>query len=337
MLKQSILFITAILVSGILFTGCSKDDNEDFIGNWVRENVFGDVPRTDAVSFTINGVAYIGTGLDIENDERLTDFWKYDATRETWEEVASLPAVGRNSAIAFGSDTKGYVGLGYDGDNALSDFWAYDPSTNTWEQKADFAGGKRYAAIGFFVDGKGYAGTGYDTQRKFNDFYSYDPATNSWEAKAVVPGDDKRRDAMSFVLNGEGYVIGGIGNSFLDNLCKYNPASDTWTKLNDIADNSTESFDDDYETIVRSNGVAFVLNGKAYVTTGNATSSNDTWEYDPAADRWKQKTDFQGVARTGAVAFTVNNKAFVAFGGTTNYSLDDVWSFNPDEEHNSRD
>ncbi len=35
--------------------------------------------------------------------------------RNTWTQKADLPGVGRNGAIGFGTDTKGYVGTGYDG------------------------------------------------------------------------------------------------------------------------------------------------------------------------------------------------------------------------------
>jgi len=66
----------------------------------------------------------------------------------------------------------------------------------------------------------------------------------------------------------------------------------------------------------RSNGVAIVLNGKAYVGLGRNAGGTlkDWWEYDPTNNTWIQKLDFPGTARIGAVAFVVNGKGYVGTG-----------------------
>ena len=99
-----------------------------------------------------------------------------------------------------------------------------------------------------------------------------------------------------------------------------------------------DGYDDDY-TIVRSNAVAFVLNGKAYVTTGTMSSLKaDTWEYDPVQDLWNEKTNFEGSARTDAVAFTTEaGRAFVTTGKSTSYQFDDIWEFRPNDTYNKED
>ncbi|TLX74679.1 galactose oxidase [Labilibacter sediminis] len=336
MIKQSILITIFLLSFSALFISCSDDDDEDFLGNWISKSDFDGIPRTEAICFTINNKAYIGTGYDIDNKKRLKDFWVYDSNKDYWTQIADLPGVERNGAISFASSTKGYCGTGYDGDNKLKDFYEYDPTSNTWTTKGDFGGTARYGAVSFYTNGKGYVGTGYD-DNYLKDFWEYDVDMDLWTQKASV-GGSKRRDAMSFVLNGEAYVFSGLDNgAYLDDLYKYDAIDDRWLELNRISDYSDDSYDDDY-TVPRYKGCTFTMNGKAYVTTGiQSSNSAETWEYNASTDRWVQKTDFEGAPRSGAVGFTIEDQGYVATGGNGGYSFDDVWIFNPTQEYESKD
>ena len=101
---------------------------------------------------------------------------------------------------------------------------------------------------------------------------------------------------------------------------------------------SDEDFDNDY-SIIRSNAVAFVLNNKAYVTTGAAPQLlGSVWEYEPATDLWEQRTPFEGTARQDAVAFsTENGRAFVVTGRSSSFSFDDIWEFKPADPYDKED
>jgi len=104
--------------------------------------------------------------------------------------------------------------------------------------------------------------------------------------------------------------------------------------LRRIANVSDDSYDDDY-TIVRSKAVAFVMNDKAYISTGeNGSIYKDTWEYDFNADQWTKKTPFEGAARTAACAFGINNRGFVLLGKSSTYQFEDIREFFPDQEYN---
>ena len=312
MIKQSLIILSALLITNLSFVGCSSDD-DDFLGNWVQMADFDGIQRTEAVCFTINNKAYIGTGYDIDNEERLTDFWVYDADKDYWKQIASFPGKARNGAIAFSSSTKGYVGTGYDGDSKLKDFYEYDPVLDTWTKKNDFPGTARYGATAFYVDGKGYLGTGYD-DNYLKDFWSYDIDSDTWTQVTSI-GGSKRRDAMNFILNGEAYVLSGLSNgAYLDDIYKYDTENDVWIELARISNYEDESYDDDY-TIARYKGATFVMDGKAYVATGiQGNNSLETWEYNASNDRWTQKTDFEGTSRSGAVGFTLNNEGYIATG-----------------------
>jgi len=335
-ISKNLLFISAIAASlCTLFWKCGGNSSVDLVGNWVEQSDFEGVARSDAASFSIGNFGYVGTGYD--GDDRLTDFWKYDSDLNRWTQVAEFPGEARNAAVAFTAAGKGYVGTGYNGDLRLQDFWEYDPTGNTWEQIAVFGGTARYGAVAFSIDDIGYVGTGYDGNY-LKDFWAYDPSTGLWSQKTSY-GGSKRRDAVAFVLNGIGYVCTGINNgNYEREFYAYNPAADAWTAKRKIADVSDESYDNDY-TIVRSNAVAFVLSGKAYIASGSVgTLKNDVWEYNSTEDVWLQKTNFEGAARTDAVAFeTENDKAYVTTGKSSSSQFDDIWEFRPDEVYNNED
>lgn len=332
--KQALLLLS-IISTAIL--SCGKGSTSTTaIGNWVSKSDFNGVPRSEAVTFVINDTAYLGTGSDGIN--RLSDMWAYDGVKNYWFQKADLP-VARQSAIAFTASGKGYVGtgLGPDGITKLKDMWQYDPVTNSWTQKNDFAGTARYDAVGFGILDKGYISTGFD-DTWLKDFYQYDPVDDSW---TLVPGfgGSKRMAAVAFVYKDKAYICTGTNNgTAVNDFWEYDPATSAWTELRQISNISTDTYDDTYTDIVRSNAVAFIIGDKAYLTTGeNGALLATTWEYDFATDQWTGTQAFEGVARTGAVAFTLSTGGFVTTGRSSTTSFDDLRVFHPGETYNAND
>jgi len=291
----------------VLSLSSCSDDDEDLLGNWVRVGTFEGFPRSGAVAVTLNGKAYIGTGtdgndLDDNNIDRVKDFWVFDSA-SGWTQLAYMPdeAIARDEAVGFAAAGKVFIGTGYGEYRTsaglqtpkLDDFWEYNPGTNAWRQVADFPGSARQGAIAFAIQDKGYVGTGYATS-ELQDLYEFDPSVGelgTWTKKASHPGY-KRRDAVVFVINDIAYICTGLNNGArVTDFYSYNADDDTWTKLRAIADlDDNESFDDDYSDIVRSYGVAFVMNGKGYLCTAGVNSvGSSVWEYDPTSDLWDEK------------------------------------------------
>ena len=340
MKKNKILFnhqiiLMVLVLALVTFTSCEDDDDEDLVGNWVEMSDFEGVPRSDAVSFVVNDLAYVGLGYD--GDERLSDFWSYDPVKDTWKQIADFPGTARNGAVAFAAGNKAYVGTGYDGTNKLNDFWEYNPATDQWSQIADFPGSARYGAIAIGLDDKGYVGTGYDGNY-LKDFWEYNPAGNTWTQKVSV-GGSKRKDATCFVINGLIYVAGGVDNGvYEEDFWAYDPDSDSWTGLRDIANTTDDDYDDDYLNITRINTVGLAANGKAWIMTGGQNTIGSTvWEYDPDTDLWEEKTGIEGSARMDAVGFVLNENCYVTTGRSSSYYFDDLWRFEPDEEYDEYD
>jgi N-acetylneuraminic acid mutarotase len=337
--------LQAYLIGGILIIasffithGCVKrtgESDDDVIGNWLRSSDFDGNARSEAVTFVIGDYVYLTTGAT--DRDRFKDLWEYSLTRQYWSQKADLPGVTRNSAIGFTIGTKGYVGTGYDGNNKLNDFWEYDRLANVWTQKANFGGTARYDAVGFSVSDKGYISCGFDGNY-LKDLWQYNPSTDQWVQKASI-GGTKRSASAAFVLNGKAYVCSGNNNgSALNDLWMYDAASDTWTEKRKLTDVSEDSYDDEYSNIARYNGVAFVMDNYAYLTTGeNGSLISNTWQYDPSSDLWSKKTSFEGSARTGASSFTLGDRGFVLTGRSGSLSFDNAYEFHPGEEQNDGD
>jgi N-acetylneuraminic acid mutarotase len=322
------VFVFSILF--LLLSGCGKDnsdEDDELIGNWIELSDFEGVPRSDAVAFSIGNKGYVGTGYD--GSDRLNDFWEYDPQLNNWTRKAEFPGAPRNGAVGFGTDTKGYIGTGYDGVDKLEDFYEYDPTTDTWDTVPDFGGTARYGAVAFAIDNKGYVGTGYDGNA-LKDLWEYDPLANQWNQKLSL-GGGKRRDAVAFVIEGKGYICTGIDNGiYEDDFWEYDPVANSCDRKRSIADVSDSDYDDDYNSIIGINKIAFSVNGKGYVATGGSgTAGTIVWEYKPASDLWERKTSLEASARLEAVGFSIGDLGYIVSGRNGSYYFDDLWGFQP--------
>lgn len=342
-LKNLVLVATSFVLIGVACKSTTTDTTTT-VGNWVKRSAFDGNGRAGAVSFVISDIAYVGTGFD--GTIRYNDFWAYNSTNDTWSQVALMPGSKRNSAAAFAAGGKGYVATGYDGVNKLQDTWEYNPTGNTWASKANLpdptngvvGSGARYGAVGFGIGTRGYICSGY-TGSHTKDLYEYNTGTDTWTSKASMNTSDKRRDAVAMVYGGEAYIVSGTNNgTTVTEMAKYTPGTDKWTKLRDIANLSSETYDDAYASIVRGSGVGFVIGDYGYLATGqNGSNVNTVWEYNFKTDVWVQKTNFERSARNAAVGFTVGGKGFVGLGTNSTYYFDNLDEFKPNDSYNVND
>ena len=321
--------IISLLITSLLIGSCSGDDDNEDRGNWVERSVFDGIPRSNAISFTIDNMGYMGTGYD--GDDYLSDFWAYDIDGNYWSQKASFPGTPRSSASGFKINDKGYLGVGYDGDNELSDFWEYDSNSNLWSQKSDFGGGVRRATVGFGINNYGFIGTGYDGDNDKKDFWKYDPTTDEW-SELVGYGGNKRKDAITFIIGDKVYLGTGISNGiYQDDFWEFDSLSETWTKKNDL------DYEDDYR-VLRSNAVGFSIGNLGYIVGGyNLGALGSVWEYSPGLDTWEEITPLEATFRQDAVSFSNNNRAYVLLGRTGSLYLDDNYELFPQEYYNEDD
>ena len=100
--------------------------------------------------------------------------------------------------------------------------------------------------------------------------------------------------------------------------------------LRQIANVSSDTYDDNYTSIVRYNAVAFVIGNWAYLTTGNSNNgATNTWAYNISTDLWEVRTPYQKGNRAGAVAFTLGNYGYVGTGNASGVKTDNFSQFDP--------
>lgn len=312
-MKKAIFFYSIILIG---FDLAAQD-------TWIQRPSFGGAARGGAVSFSINGKGYIGTGGTNTNPSIIyQDFWEWDPVKNTWTRKADFGGGVRDAAVGFSIGTKGYIGTGiyayppYNPTLKSNDFWEWDQSADTWTQKADFPGSARSLAVGFSIGNKGYIASGDDLS---NDFWEWDQTTDTWTQKASLPVG---RDAASaFTIGNKGYIVFGGNLSESVQLWEWDQSTDTWTQKAS------------FPGAPRHAAVAFSIGTKGYVGTGCTSWPNfthDFWEWDQTTDTWTQKTNFGGTARMGSVAFSINGKGYVGTGGDTPpNAYRDFWEFDP--------
>lgn len=245
-----------------------------------------------------------------------------------WVTGSDFDGNARSEAVSFTIGDHAYLSTGSTDRQRFSDLWEYDIDKKYWTQKADFPGVARNSAIAFSIGEKGYVGTGYDGTNYLKDFYEYDPSTNTWTQKADF-GGSARYDAVGFALNNNGYISCGVDGNYLKDLWQYTPgisASDpgTWIQKASIGGSK------------RTAASAFVLNGIAYVVSGNNNGGTltDLWSYNASTDTWIEKRkiadlsdetyddDYSGIARYNGIAFVMGSRAYL--GGMTA----STWEYN---------
>ena len=275
---------------------------------WTQKANFAGSARFGAIGVSVGNKGYVGTGY---NGSALSDFWEYDPLTNTWTQKANFSGGVRYIASAVSVGTKLYVGLGYSGSGYLNDFWEYTPSTNTWVQKSNFPGSARYVAAGFTIGTKGYIGMGYNGIYQ-NDLYEYDPTFNSWSQKANFGGSG-RQSPCGFSIGNRGYFVGGYnGGTYYNDVWEYNQSSNVWVQ-------KATSFGGS----VRISAVSFVLNGRAYMGTGeigSASYTNDLWEYTPQVSfLWSTGSTLQAI--TSSVSGTYSLTATSVLGCSNTSSI----------------
>ena len=353
-MKQfNIALFTLIAVAGMF--ACHKSNTSSApTGTWVGRASLGSTPAFGAAaSFTVNNVAYMGTGLNpLTPGVKQTTLFKYtpveippvvnglDSAFGTWTQVASFPGQARSNAVGFSIGGTGYIGSGLasNGLTALADFFAYNPSANSWLQVASIQDNSgsypRFGAVAFSFDTTAYVLTGANGERYFSDVWRYSPTADKWVQQVNYPGS-QRSGAISFVYNNQGYLVTGYtpGSEFATgNLAydfwRFTPGSDNsttaWARLNDIYNTNAAGFDNGYTSIIRQNGCGFLVLGqpkgdKAYITLGDVNGSDitATWEYDFASDLWTPKSSFTGTRRQSATAFTLGGTVPSSYGAAT--------------------
>lgn len=281
-----------ITVDGKIFAGGGYHGNNSATNDWQEYDIANDTwtnknpmpgtttNRSGGVTFTINGKAYLGLGIENFNNftlpwNFLTDLWEYDPDNDTWTKMADFPGTGTGFCGVFVLDNKAYVVGGSTGKlsaDGTNEVYEYDPATDKWTQKASYP--ETYIKdrpFGFSAEGKGYISCGSTSSGATDKTYEYDPAADSWTEKAAYAGG-VLGGGVTFVANGVPYCgLGSKGGSDYQTVFyTYNAAEDNWSYAAGF----------EFTAPGRKYAIAAVVNNEVYLGAGwriDGGASAQTW------------------------------------------------------------
>lgn len=146
-----------------------------------------------------------------------------------------------------------------------------------------------------------------------------------WVIRDSVNGPP-RSAASAFVLEGEGYIVGGLDqDGFKRKMYSYDLDQNDW-------DDELSLGGDNGSGLNRGSATSFVVANKAYVTCGQGDTNpffGDLWEYDPITKSWSQKANFIGETRRQASAFVIADTAYFGTGYGNSGFLKDFYKYTP--------
>ena len=360
-----------------LMISCGGTSEEQLIGDWQRRAVLPRGGRCHAATFVIGDNGYVVGGFNGSREMR-REVFVFSHTggsgMGSWQQLDPLPdnITARQQAVGFSVGSFGYVGTGWDGDETtMKDFWKFDPANDTWTEIAPLperASPRRGAfAFSLFVGGKeyGFVGCGFTDRpdnEYLNDLWRFDPAGTTtidgveyegrWDE---VSGQSmgKRVGGVAFVIDNRAYICNGKNPINVNDFWIFDPDGEAngghlWTRRRHMYDADPEQdYDDDYGTLSRAFGVAFVVDVsgelRGHVVGGETGFASTCWEYehgpfDAPVDLWVERTGFFNrntrQNREGMIAFSFREagKAYVGLGRAGLAYYDDMWEFIPLED-----
>jgi N-acetylneuraminic acid mutarotase len=270
--------------------------------NWIDNN--GNL-------WMFGGAGYAASGIQ----GYLNDLWKFDQLSSEWIWIS--------------------------GDSTINQFGIYGIKGTA---EMNNRPGARYNGTQWF-DGEGrlwlFGGWGQseNNRARLNDLWMFDPKTGKWTwengdkivesmgvygIKGIASYSNKpgaRTDALSWVdSNGTMWLFGGNGygttgmNSYLNDLWRYNPATNQWTWVS--GDNSTNQYSHygvkgvpsasnkpgartGSATWADNNGNLWLFGGSGYAATSSPWLLNDLWQYNPTTNQWAWVSGDQVTSQNG--------------------------------------
>ncbi len=130
------------------------------LNQWTPIADFPGAGRETGIAYSVNGKGYVGLGVAFENTGTtvFNDFWRYDPTNNTWNQLGNFEGGARSKAAVYVLNGSAYVGTGANDQFVfLSDWWKYDPGTDNWTIQNNLGNlPPRYGAVAVVADNKAY-------------------------------------------------------------------------------------------------------------------------------------------------------------------------------------
>ncbi len=139
-----------------------------------------------------------------------------------------------------------------------------------------------------------------------------------WEERAPYPLSIT--EVSGAAIDNFAYVVCGLTAQGSNNrLFRYDPRRDSWLERASLPIDGGA----DHCNVAAANGKLYMLGG---IRIGSSFVSGDTWEYDPALDRW-QRVGQMNTARGASGVAAIGNRIYVAGGLATSGSVADFEVF----------
>lgn len=233
---------TAVVLNGLAFVGLGFDVNygyynekghpKDFwcfdpkVNTWTQKADFQGKFTDACISFTYKNNIYVGLGFD--GTSWTSELWKYNPAQNTWSKLENFPGDARGGAVCCTNGEHVYFGTGY-ATISIDDWWEYFPDTDRWKQLNGMPDKGRENAVSLCVNDRFFVSTG----RYFHgmltggnvksDILEYNPGLNVWYERGNIP-DGNRENAVSFTINGKGYIgFGENDSAVLNDFWSFEP------------------------------------------------------------------------------------------------------------------
>lgn len=255
----------------------------------------------------VGGFVYIFGGSSSTGE--LKDLWRYDPDAAVWAQMANAPTAKTNTTLAeLNGKLYSFGGGNSSGTSFTNDLMAYDIASNQWASivATGTLPTPRYGACLVGIAGKLYMFGGMGSGGSgtaFKDLWSFDPATLKWTALAAGPVGSY--GGTHGVIADEFYISKGSDSSSVLRTAKYNPKTNTWTRLAD-SPNQNQLWE-----------AGAVVGGQLYLWGGwyPSASIGTLTVFDPAVNQWTSLPASSARARQMAAACGVGNKLYV-YGGS---------------------
>lgn len=225
--------------------------------------------RVNATACVHNGIVYIGLGFNGQYSNStgyLSDWWSYNASTDTWQQLSDFPANTTARAISLVGDGELYVGYGFCW-TYERDMYRYNITEDIWsfidvhlDRKAFTFPTRSFGGVGTTCQNRYFAGTGFRAY-SLNWWGEFLPE-GAWVKRKNVPGY-KRTTAACTATKDFVYVIGGMhfggvntDGKVLSDIQQYNPSTDNWQYVGNLPDGG------------RMNHIAFSVGNRVYVGLG---------------------------------------------------------------------
>jgi N-acetylneuraminic acid mutarotase len=227
------------------------------------------------------------------------------------------------------------------GSHYFNDTWAYTPATNAWT-KLRPAGvlppGRFGHSLVYDPAGRKtilFGGVTATTNQPANDLWAYSSEANTWTRLNPAGGSPPARTYPSMVydpVTGQAILFGGwTGSSTFDDTWAYEPSTSKWHKLSTTGRPHARWGS---SMVYDSASGKLILFGGLFGSYDGSNRLNDTWEFDPATNAWKNLAPTGDLPPARGYASMVYDSAtgkvilFGGFGGSDGL-LADTWAYNP--------